>query len=253
MDVVKEQHWWFRVEQDHVRGQRKSLQPWWNAGRVKGPQRGSARESHRSGYALFSLSTPRNQRVAAKTSFSPQGTAGAWVGHGWYLQRQGAQQEGRGLGFDAQSDAVPIPRTLAAWQRAGDPRMFKIMLSPDHATEIDLHRFTRTVMSEVEKDLGRPLTWVAIDHHNTFPHLHVHICLRGVDRNGQELQIARDYLWGGLATASRRGAHTGTRLEISARARTGCTTSHRCSGDTDSMTAHCSESSTTIRKCRETA
>jgi hypothetical protein len=199
MDVVKEQHWWLRVEQDHARRHKKGLQPWWIAGRVKGPQRGSIRESHRSGYALFSLRTPRNQRVVARTSVSPQGNGGGWVAHGWYMQRQGAQQEGRGLGFDAQSDAVPVPHTLAAWQRAGDPRLFKIMLSPDHATEIDLHSFVRTVMGEVEKDLSRPLTWVAIDHHNTFPHLHAHICLRGVDRNGQELQIARDYLWRGLA------------------------------------------------------
>ena len=53
-------------------------------------------------------------------------------------------------------------------------------------------------MREMEKDLGRPLQWVAIDHHNTDPHLHVHVCLRGRDRNGQELQIAKDYLWGGL-------------------------------------------------------
>ena len=199
MDVVKEQPWWFRVEQDQGHLRRPGLQPWWISGKVKGPSRGSLRESRKSGYAMFTFPTPRNQRVTAKTSISTQRGGGAWAKHGWYLQRQGAQQAERtGIGFDAEGNAVHLPSTLAVWQRAGDPHLFKIMLSPEHAGRIDVPMFTRTVMREVEKDLGRPLQWVAIDHHNT-GQSHVHVCLRGVDRNGQELQIAKDYLWGGLA------------------------------------------------------
>jgi hypothetical protein len=72
------------------------------------------------------------------------------------------------------------------------------MLSPDHATEIDLQAFTRQVMRVIEKDLGRGLEWVAIDHHNTHPRLHVHVCLRSVDREGHHIPIARDYLRGGI-------------------------------------------------------
>jgi hypothetical protein len=200
MDVVKAQPWWFRVEQDQGYLRRPGVQPWWIAGKVRGPHRGSLRESQKSGYAMFTLPNPRNQRVATKPSISTQRGGGAWEKHGWYLQRQGAQQAERtGIGFDAEGNAVHIPRTLAAWQRAGDPHLFKIMLGPEHATMVDLQAFARTVMREMEQDLGRPLQWVAIDHHNTDPHRHVHVCLRGRDREGHELQIAKDYLMGSLA------------------------------------------------------
>ncbi len=197
--VVQEQPWWFRIGNDQGYLRRPGVQPWWISGKVSGPHRGSLRESQKSGYAMFTFPTPRNQGVTVKATVAVSGRGAPWYKHGGYLQRNGAQREGRGVGFDAQSNAVSMTRTLAAWQRAGDPHLFKIMLSPDHATRVDLQAFTRTVMREVEKDLGRPLDWVAIDHHNTDPHLHVHVCLRGRDRNGQELEIAKDYLWGGLA------------------------------------------------------
>src|ERR1051325_3699041 len=145
MDVVKEQPWWFRVEPDQGHLRRPGVQPWWIAGKVRGPRRGSRRDSQAAGYGKFYIASPRNQRVATKTTISTQRGGGAWEKHGWYLQRQGAQQAERtGVGFDAEGNAVHLPRTLAAWQRAGDPHLFKIMLSPEHATRIDVQAFTRT-------------------------------------------------------------------------------------------------------------
>ena len=48
-------------------------------------------------------------------------------------------------------------------------------------------------MAQVEKDLGRSLIWTAVNHHNT-EHSHVHVVVRGVDRNGKEVRFPRDYI-----------------------------------------------------------
>jgi len=48
-------------------------------------------------------------------------------------------------------------------------------------------------MTQVEQDLGTKLDWVAVDHFNT-GHPHTHIMLRGVDDQGRDLIIARDYI-----------------------------------------------------------
>jgi type IV secretory pathway VirD2 relaxase len=190
------QPWWFRVEKDHGHLKRNRMQPWWNGGGMGGPRRGGYRESHKGGYARFELPTARNQRVIVVTDIGRHAHSPTWARHGWYLQREGAQQEGQGLGFDAQSQAVKLPKTLASWQRDHDPHLFKIVLGPNHPTKIDLQSFTQKVMGKVEKVLDRPLQWVAIDHYNTaYPH--VHICLRGKDRDGQSLFLAKDFLWGG--------------------------------------------------------
>src|SRR3546814_18988455 len=48
-------------------------------------------------------------------------------------------------------------------------------------------------MSEMEKDLGTKLEWVAVDHFNT-GHPHSHIMLRGKNDRGADLVIAREYI-----------------------------------------------------------
>jgi type IV secretory pathway VirD2 relaxase len=49
----------------------------------------------------------------------------------------------------------------------------------------------------MEADLGTKLDWVAVDHWNT-DNPHVHLLVRGVDENGQDLVISRDYISRGL-------------------------------------------------------
>ena len=48
-------------------------------------------------------------------------------------------------------------------------------------------------MSQVEKDTGRPLIWAAVNHYNT-DNPHVHIVIRGVDRDGDDLRIDGRYI-----------------------------------------------------------
>jgi type IV secretory pathway VirD2 relaxase len=53
------------------------------------------------------------------------------------------------------------------------------------------------LMTDMEKDLGTNLDWVAVDHFNT-GHFHTHIVIRGKDDRGKDLIIARDYITHGI-------------------------------------------------------
>ena len=48
-------------------------------------------------------------------------------------------------------------------------------------------------MTDVERDLGTKLDWVAVDHWNT-DNPHVHVLIRGRAEDGQDLVISRDYI-----------------------------------------------------------
>ena len=61
----------------------------------------------------------------------------------------------------------------------------------------DLRAFTRELMTDVGRDLGTRLDWVAVDHWNT-DNPHVHILVRGRASDGQDLVISRDYISRGL-------------------------------------------------------
>jgi hypothetical protein len=133
-----------------------------------------------------------------------RGAAGAWYKHGAYLDREGTQQYGRGRGFDAQGTPVKMSTWLARCQRAGDPHLYKVMLSPEHGDRLNLREFTQAVLRAVERDLGRPLEWAAIDHYNT-SHPHVHVCIRGMS-HGAVVTMARSYLHGGMQERAREVA-----------------------------------------------
>lgn len=92
---------------------------------------------------------------------------------------------------------MPIAETLAAWQKAGDERMFKLIVSPEFGERLDLARHTKELVGAMEKDLGTRLQWVAAEHFNT-DHPHVHLTIRGVDEKGLPLRIGREYLSRGI-------------------------------------------------------
>ena len=52
-------------------------------------------------------------------------------------------------------------------------------------------------MAHAERDLGTPLDWVGIEHHNT-GHPHVHVLLRGRADDDAKLVISRDYIREGM-------------------------------------------------------
>jgi type IV secretory pathway VirD2 relaxase len=148
------------------------------------------------------LGGTRLQRSVVKAAYSRNRRGASWGAHGIYLAREGAQREGaKGLGFDADHDDVDLAATLRSWQQAGDQRLWKFIVSPEHGERLDLHAHTRALVSQMERDLGTPLEWAAIDHHNT-DNPHVHLLVRGRDAAGRPLEIAPEYLKTGLRARS---------------------------------------------------
>ena len=134
------------------------------------------------------------QRCIVKVSFDKNGHEGQWTAHGRYLERKGAQRENeKGLGFNETDDDISIVKTVKVWQEAGDKHLFKIILSPEKAADIDLKEHVRELMKRIEKDLGTKLQWVAIEHYNTL-HFHVHLDIRGIRDDGQKLRIDKEYI-----------------------------------------------------------
>jgi len=154
------------------------------------------------GSSLSPLTSPLLQRSLVKVSFVSGAKPGGFRSHGAYLSRKGAQKEHeRGKGFDARTDDVYLPNRFDEWQRAGDKRLWKIVVSPEAAERIDLQGHARELVRAIEGDLDVHLEWAAIDHHDT-DHAHVHIAIRGVDCDGRELRIPRDYVRVGIRARS---------------------------------------------------
>ena len=168
-------------------------------GRCQGRSRSTGRALQRPGFGPGN----RQQRSVVKLQYVANRTPGGWRAHGRYLAREGAQREGeKGLGFDASESEVEIDRRLEGWQRAEDPRLWKVILSPERGDALDLVEHTCRVLGAMERDLGTRLEWVAIDHHNT-AHPHVHVVIRGRDDAGQSLLLDREYVKHGVRARSR--------------------------------------------------
>jgi type IV secretory pathway VirD2 relaxase len=164
--------------------------------------RSTGRALQRPGYGPGA----RQQRSVVKLQYVAKRTPGGWRAHGRYLAREGAQREGeKGLGFDASEREVEIDRRLDGWQRAEDPRLWKMILSPERGAALDLVEFTRRLLGAMERDLGTRLEWVAIDHQNT-AHPHVHVVIRGRDEEGRPLLLDREYVKHGVRSRSREVA-----------------------------------------------
>jgi len=68
----------------------------------------------------------------------------------------------------------------------------RLMLSPpEDMRPDDLRDFTRHVLRELERDKGRCLHWVAVEHRNTI-HPHVHIVLAGGAGEGHRRELRLD-------------------------------------------------------------
>jgi type IV secretory pathway VirD2 relaxase len=149
---------------------------------------------------LASLRSP-SRRVAVKVRVVRH--VGARFGaapmkvHLLYLKRDGVDRDGGDATmFDRASEAADD--TAFAERGKDDRHHFRIMVSPEDATELESLRVTtRDLMVQVEEDLGTRLDWVAVDHWNT-DNPHVHILMRGVTDDGADLVISRDYISRGL-------------------------------------------------------
>jgi len=142
---------------------------------------------------------PYNQRCAVRVMYAKNTVAGHWRAHGRYVARESSSQGNpKAVGFDGHAESIDIARRLESWQKAGDERLWKLIVSPEFGDRADLKRLTRDLVSRMERDLGTPLEWVAAAHRNT-EHPHVHVALRGSSAGGQRpLCLSRDYVKQGI-------------------------------------------------------
>lgn len=114
-----------------------------------------------------------------------------------YLRREGVTRDGKEAKmFGPETDEGNHD---AFSDRCKDDRHhFRFIVSPDDAQELgDLKSFARDLMVDMERDLGTKLDWAGVDHWNT-EHPHIHILVRGVADDGENLVISRDYIRQGM-------------------------------------------------------
>jgi len=119
-----------------------------------------------------------------------------------YLRREGVTRDGeKARLFGPVADDADAK---AFADRCEDDRHhFRFIISPDDAVEMsDLKTFTHDLVGQMEKDLGTKLDWVGVDHWNT-EHPHVHLIVRGVRDDGENLVISRDYIKEGMRDRAR--------------------------------------------------
>jgi type IV secretory pathway VirD2 relaxase len=112
-----------------------------------------------------------------------------------YLERDGVERDGspgRLYGADEKFSAEEFRERVP-----GEKRQFRFIVSPQDGPRVDLTELARQLMRQVERDTGRRLIWAAVNHHDT-DNPHVHIVVRGVDRDGDEFRIDRQYLAHGM-------------------------------------------------------
>ncbi len=119
-----------------------------------------------------------------------------------YLRREGVTRDGEKARLFGPGGDDADPKAFAE-RCEGDRHHFRFIVSPDDAAEMaDLKSFTRDLVGQMAKDLDTRLDWVAVDHWNT-EHPHVHLIVRGVRDDGQDLVISRDYIKDGMRDRAR--------------------------------------------------
>jgi hypothetical protein len=142
-------------------------------------------------------------------------TPGGWKAHGTYIERESAKADR--LPIEKQTEVaidsqVPDPDRLGlakecrlgllaeSWQKAGDKRIFKIILSPEDANA-DFERTAADLMARIEQHIGAPVEWGGVVHRNT-DHPHAHIIVRGRLPSGEPLKLPPALIRRGLREAA---------------------------------------------------
>ncbi len=189
-----------------------------------GPGLGSGARRSGSGFgrgraaaAAMALRSPHRRVVVKARVVRQRGThfrSAPLAKHLDYLQRDGVTRDGADARmFDARADAADVD--AFAQRCEGDRHHFRFIVSPEDAPEMaDLRAFTRDLMANAERDLGTTIDWVAVDHWNT-DQPHVHVLARGVDKDGADLIISREYISRGIRTRAEElvGMELGPRSE----------------------------------------
>jgi type IV secretory pathway VirD2 relaxase len=172
-------------------------------GRIGPGNRSRFGRGQRAAVQANRLLTARSRGAVIKARVVRHGGRNAPLGtHLNYLRREGVTRDGEKAHlFGPGGDEVDAKEFA---DRCEDDRHhFRFIVSPDDALEMsDLRGFTRELVGQMEKDLGTRLDWAAVDHWNT-EHPHVHLIVRGVRDDGENLVISRDYIKEGMRDRAR--------------------------------------------------
>ncbi|MCK1627893.1 DUF3363 domain-containing protein [Bradyrhizobium sp. 160] len=144
------------------------------------------------------LLTGRSRLVTIKTRVVRHTARSApLAAHLGYLRREGVTRDGEKAHLFGPETDDADPNAFAE-RCENDRHHFRFIVSPEDAADVaDLKGFSRELVSQMERDLGTKLDWVAVDHWNT-QHPHVHILVRGIAEDGQDLVISRAYIKEGM-------------------------------------------------------
>jgi len=173
------------------------------SGRVSSPNRSRFGRGQRATVQANRLISNRTRGAVVKARVVRHSPRSAPMGtHLDYLRRDGVTRDGEKARLFGPGTEDADGRAFA--ERCGDDRHhFRFIVSPDDAPDMsDLRSFTRDLVSQMETDLGTRLDWVAVDHWNT-AHPHIHVIVRGVRDDGQDLVISRDYIKEGMRDRAR--------------------------------------------------
>ncbi|NQY98794.1 MAG: DUF3363 domain-containing protein [Henriciella sp.] len=168
-----------------------------------GARYGTGGAARTGGSRYRHLSRQQMRRVIVKVHIARARGAGPGLfrAHVSYLQRDGVDREGDGGVLYNRDEERISPREFLE-RSEHDRHQFRIIVSPEDGARMgNLKLATRELMARMERDVGRRLDWVAVDHHNT-GHPHTHIVVRGRDARMKDVVIARDYLTKGLREAA---------------------------------------------------
>jgi hypothetical protein len=154
------------------------------------------------------------RRCIVNVRYASARTPGGWKAHGMYIERESAKGDRLPSEREAATEIdnqVPDPdrlglaqehplgRLAESWQKAGDKRIFKIILSPEDAN-VDFQRTAADMIARIEQHTGSPVEWGGVVHRNT-DHPHAHIIVRGRLASGEPLILPPDLIRRGLREA----------------------------------------------------
>jgi type IV secretory pathway VirD2 relaxase len=157
---------------------------------------------------------PNARRILVKAHVQRLTARGAQAAarHLRYIERDGVEKDGS-------PGVLYGPEGRVARERFEEPRLreqhqFRFIVSPEDGAQLEMTGYVRELMRRMERDLGRPIEWAAVNHHDT-EHPHAHVVVRGVDLEGRPLRIDRAYIGRGLRWSAQELATEmlGPRLE----------------------------------------
>jgi len=142
--------------------------------------------------------TDTRQRATVKVAYTSKAQVRARGGdfnqamkdHLGYISRDGAGVDGDRPDIFTESEELGKQTSIDPIPMKGEQRFYKIILSPENGSKIDMEEYARAFMKDTEAAMGQRLNWIASTHKNT-DNPHVHIVVRGVDKDGNQVDFRK--------------------------------------------------------------